>query len=39
MNKYAKFAALIAIIVGTLVWLAFFFMNAAQPKGFVYFAF
>jgi len=23
MNKYAKFAALIAVIVGTLVWLAF----------------
>ena len=23
MNKYAKFAALIAVIIGTLVWLAF----------------
>jgi alginate O-acetyltransferase complex protein AlgI len=27
------------LATATLVWLAFFFMNAAQPKGFVYFAF
>jgi alginate O-acetyltransferase complex protein AlgI len=27
------------LATATLVWLAFFFMNAAQPRGFVYFAF
>jgi alginate O-acetyltransferase complex protein AlgI len=27
------------LATATMVWLAFFFMNAAQPKGFVYFAF
>ena len=27
------------LATAALVWLAFFFMNAAQPKGFVYFAF
>jgi hypothetical protein len=27
------------LATATLVWLGFFFMNAASPKGFVYFAF
>jgi D-alanyl-lipoteichoic acid acyltransferase DltB (MBOAT superfamily) len=27
------------LATATLIWLAFFMMNAAQPKGFVYFAF